>query len=110
MEPSKHETAAPVKKKREWSKVMTLLVVLAGFVIAQETLVLMYYCIKNDYTSTAAWLTAAVGLAEIIIGTGLTGYLNLVKSDHKEGGITFESAKAAGFKQDSGGNYNSPAI
>lgn len=110
MERGKHETAAPVKKKCEWSKVMTLLVVLAGFIIAQETLVLMYYCIRNEYTSTAAWLTASVGLAEVIIGAGLTGYLNLAKSDHKEGGITFESAKAAGFKQDSGGNYNSPAI
>jgi hypothetical protein len=100
-----------IKKKFEWSKLMTLLVVLAGFIIAQETLVLMYYCIKNDYTSTAAWLTAAVGLAEIIIGTGLTGYLNLVKSDHKEGGITFESARAKNFKHDDcGGNDNSPAI
>ena len=68
------------------------------------------YCIRNEYTSTAAWLTASVGLAEVIIGAGLTGYLNLAKSDHKEGGITFESAKAAGFKQDSEGNYNSPAI
>jgi len=110
MEPSKHEAAAPVKKKYEWSKVMTLLVVFAGFIIAQEALVLMYYCIRNEYTSTAAWLTAAVGLAEAIIGAGLTGYLNLAKSDHKEGGITFESAKAADFKQDSGGNNNSPAI
>ena len=25
-------------------------------------------------------------------------YLNMVKSDHKEGGITFESAKAANFE------------
>ena len=110
MELGKHEAAAPVKKKREWSKVMTFLVVFAGFVIAQEALVLMYYCIRNEYTSTAAWLTACVGLAEVIIGAGLTGYLNLAKSDHKEGGITFESAKAADFKQDNGGNDNSPAI
>jgi hypothetical protein len=47
MEPGKHETSAPVKK-REWSKVMTLLVVLAGFIIAQEALVLMYYCIRTS--------------------------------------------------------------
>lgn len=106
----KHEaTPAPQKKKREWSKVMSLLVVLAGFIIAQESLVLMYYCIKNNYASAAAWLTASVGLAEAIIGTGLAGYLNLVKSDHNAGGITFEAAKSKGFTEDTGSD-NSPAI
>lgn len=88
---------------------MSLLVVLAGFIIAQESLALMFYCIKNNYTSTAAWLTAAVGLAEAIIGSGLTAYISLAKSDHKEGGITFEAAKSKGFTEDAGSD-NSPAI
>ena len=44
-----------------------------------------------------AWLTAAVGLAEAVIGAGLSGYLSLCKSDHKEGGITFEAAKSKNF-------------
>jgi len=105
----KHSARKKKKVKREWSKVMTLLVVLSGFVIAQEALFLMFYCIKNEYTSTAAWLTAAVGLAEAIIGAGLTGYLSLAKSDHSEGGITFETAKAANFKTGAGSD-NSPAI
>lgn len=77
---------------------MTLLVVLFGFIIAQEALVLMFLCIRQEYTSTAAWLTAAVGLAEAIIGTGLAGYLSLCKTDHSEGGITYEKAKANNFK------------
>ena len=89
------------KKKLEWSKIMTLFVCLCGFIIAQEALFLMWYCIKHDYTATAAWLTAAVGLAEAIIGTGLSGYLSLCKVDHTEGGITFESAKARNFSEDS---------
>ena len=50
----KHSARKKKKVKREWSKVMTLLVVLSGFVIAQEALFLMFYCIKNEYTSTAA--------------------------------------------------------
>lgn len=97
------------KKKWEWSKCITLLVILAGVGIVQECFVLMYLCIMHGYTSTAAWLTAAVGLAEAIIGSGLTGYLSLCKRDHSEGGITFESAKAKGFAQDEG-SVNSPAI
>ena len=87
------------KRKLEWSKVMTLLVILFGFIIAQEALFLMFLCIRNEYTSAAAWLTAAVGLAEAIIGTGLTGYLSLCKTDHSEGGITYERAKASNFKE-----------
>ena len=97
------------RKKREWSKMLTLAVILLGFVIVQECFVLMYLCITKGFTSTAAWLTAAVGLAEAVIGAGLTGYLNLCKSDHSEGGITYEAAKASNFKQD-GGNEDSPAI
>lgn len=97
------------RRKWEWSKCITLLVILAGVGIVQECFVLMYLCIVRGYTSTAAWLTAAVGLAEAIIGSGLTGYLSLCKRDHSEGGITFESAKAKGFAQDEG-SVNSPAI
>ena len=94
-------------KKREWSKFIVLLVVLLGFVIVQECFVLMYLCIRVGYTSTAAWLTAAVGLAEAVIGAGLSGYLSLCKKDHAEGGITFEAAKARGFEE---GNADSPPI
>jgi hypothetical protein len=109
MEVEKHrKTRKPQRKKREWSKTLPLLVILAGIGIVQECFVLMYLCIRSGYTSTAAWLTAAVGLAEAVIGAGLTGYLNLCKSDHSAGGITYESAKAKGFVQDENGD--SPEI
>ena len=52
------------------------------------------------------WLTAMVGLPWTAHGTVCAFYLNMAKSDHKEGGITFETARAAGF-QESG---NSPSI
>lgn len=76
-------------QKKEWSKCITTIVVIFGFAIVQECFILMYLCITHGYTSTAAWLTAAVGLGEAVIGTGVTGYLSLCKSDHKEGGITY---------------------
>lgn len=88
-------------KKREYSKLITLLVVAAGIVITQECLAIMVYAIRQGFTSTAAYLTAAVGLAEAVIGAGVSGYLSLAKSDHSEGGITFESAKAKGFDENS---------
>lgn len=94
----KHEPKKGNKNKWDKSQLLTVFVILVGFAIAQECIVLMYLCIRNNYTAVAAWLTAAIGLAEVVIGTGLSGYLSLCKSDHKEGGITFESAKAKGFK------------
>lgn len=97
------------KKKLEWSKILSGSVVIAGFVIAQEAMILMWYCISHDYSATAAWLTAAVGLAEAIIGVGLSGYLGLAKVEHKEGGITFESAKAKNFTE-SESSIDSPPI
>lgn len=99
------------KKKFEWSKTITLLVVLFGFFIVQECLLLMALCIIKGYTSTAAWLTAAVGLAEAVIGLGLNGYLSLAKSDHKGpdgSGITYAKAQSNGFNEDH--NSNSPPI
>lgn len=97
------------RKKLEWHKIIALLVIILGLVIVQECFVLMYLCIRSGYTATAAWLTAAVGLAEAVIGLGAKCYFDLAKSDHSEGGITFEAAKAQGFAQDESGG-NSPAI
>ena len=48
----------------------------------------MRLCIKSNYMASAAWLTAALSLAQVIIITGGKCYFELVKSDHKRGGIT----------------------
>ena len=45
------------------------------------------------------WLTAMVGLPWTAHGTVCAFYLNMAKSDHKEGGIAFETARAAGFQK-----------
>ena len=62
---------------------------------------------KGDWTDEA--YTAAVGLAEAVMGAGLTGYLSLAKSDHRQGGITYDSAQAKQFKQEDG-SQESPGI
>lgn len=103
-------TAKRRKRKIEWSKVVCLLAILAGFIIVQECLLLMYMCIKSGYTAAAAWLTAATGVGEAVIIAGANGYLGLAKSDHKRGGITFESAKAKNFDSSDDDTVDSPAI
>ena len=63
-------------------------------------LLLSGYCIKKDYTGGLPWLTAMVGLPWTAHGVVCSFYLNMSKSDHREGGITFETAKANGFYQE----------
>ena len=88
---------APKKKKLEWHKIIALLTILAGLLITQECMYLMYQSTIHGITATAAYLTAGVGLGEAVIIAGCKYYFGLAKSDHSEGGITFESAKARGF-------------
>lgn len=98
------------KRKIQWSKMVCLISMVFGFIIVQECLFLMYMCIKSGYTAAAAWLTAATGVGEAVIIAGANGYFSLAKSDHKKGGITFESAKARNFVISDEESIDSPAI
>ncbi|RKJ40219.1 hypothetical protein D7X94_08720 [Acutalibacter sp. 1XD8-33] len=60
-------------------------------------LLLAAYCIRNGYVGSLPWLSAMVGLPWTAHGVVCSFYLNMAKSDHKQGGITFESAKANRF-------------
>ena len=77
------------------------------WVVTLGALALAGYCIRTGYTGALPWLTAMVGLPWTAHGVVCSCYLQMAKSDHREGGITFEAARAAGFRQDSG---DSPAI
>lgn len=72
-------------------------------------LLLAAYCIRVGYMGALPWLTAMVGLPWTAHGTVCAFYLNMAKSDHKEGGITFESAKASNFEMGTGSD-ESPMI
>lgn len=110
MQRERRTTARRRKRKVQWSKIVCLIAMLFGFIIVQECLFLMYMCIQSGYTAAAAWLTAATGVGEAVIIAGANGYLSLAKSDHKRGGITFESAKANNFVTSDEENIDSPAI
>ena len=102
-----------MKKKsffeNQWSKIVTIAAMIMGVVVLQECFVLMLLCILRGYTAAAAWLTAAVAVAEALLITVPASYHSLVKSEHTEGGITFEAAKAKNFADDTG-SADSPAI
>ena len=97
--------AAP--ERQEFSKRLIADIRALLWVVTVGGLALAAYCIRTGYTGALPWLTAMVGLPWTAHGTVCAFYLNMAKSDHKEGGITFESARAAGFGQ---GSENSPPI
>ena len=68
------------------------------WVVTVGGLALAAYCVHKDYAGALPWLTAMVGLPWTAHGAVCAFYLNMAKSDHQEGGITFEAAKATGFE------------
>lgn len=99
------------KKKPDYSKLVVSDIRALLWVVTVGGLLLAAYCIRLGYTGSLPWLSAMVGLPWTAHGVVCAFYLNLAKSDHKEGGITFETAKAAGFQlTEQAGSQNSPAI
>ena len=98
------------EKQQEFSKCMISDIRLLLWVVTVGGLVLAAWCIHRGYTGSLPWLSAMVGLPWTAHGTVCAFYLNLCKSDHKEGGITFEAARAAGFQPVARDSVDSPAI
>lgn len=62
-------------------------------------LVLAYVCVFKGFTGALPWVGSMVGLPWAAHGTICAFYLNMAASDHREGGITFEKAKAKNFEE-----------
>lgn len=67
------------------------------WVVTVGGLMLAALCIYKGYLGSLPWLSAMVGLPWTAHGVVCSFYLNMAKSDHSVGGITFETAKAKGF-------------
>lgn len=82
------------------------------WVVTLGGLALAFYCVKLNYLGALPWVASMVGLPWAAHGTVCSFYLNMAKSDHQSGGITFEAAKAKNFNADqtSAGSSDSPAI
>ena len=94
-------------KRQEFSKRLISDIRALLWVVTVGGLLLAAYCIRVGYMGALPWLSAMVGLPWTAHGTVCAFYLNMAKSDHKEGGITFEAAKAERFGS---GSENSPSI
>lgn len=68
---------------------------------------LAFFCAYMGISSTFPWIASMVTAAWAAYGTIIAFYYNMAKSDHSEGGITYETAKACGFGAGSGA---SPSI
>lgn len=99
-------------EKPDFSKRLVMDIRALLWVVTLGGLALAAYCIRVGYTGSLPWISAMVGLPWTAHGVVCSFYLNMSKSDHSEGGITFEAAKAANFNvpQEPQGSVNSPAI
>ena len=96
------------KQRLEFSKKLINDIRVLLWVVTVGGLILAAWCIQNGYTGGLPWITSMVSLPWAAHGTICSFYMNMVKSDHKEGGITFEAAKSTGFVKS--GSENSPSI
>ena len=94
------------KTKAEYSKKLVTDIRSLLWVVTVGGLLLAFYCVRKNYLGALPWVTSMVGLPWTAHGVICSFYLNMAKSDHKEGGITFEKAKAANF----GATDQSPSI
>ena len=79
------------------------------WVVTVGGLALAFYCVKLNYLGALPWVASMVGLPWAAHGVICSFYLNMAKSDHKVGGVTFEAAKANNFGVTQP-NSDSPAI
>lgn len=71
------------------------------WIVTVGALVLAFYCAHKGFAGALPWLSAMVGLPWTAWGTVSSFYLNMAKSDHKDGGITMEAARAKNFNIES---------
>ena len=85
------------KTKLDYSKRIVRDIRILLWVVTVGGLMLAAYCIHNGFSGSLPWLSAMVGLPWSAHGVVCAFYLNMAKSDHSVGGITFEAAKAKNF-------------
>lgn len=86
--------------KQDYSKKLISDIRSLLWIVTVGGLILAALCIVRDYIGALPWLSGMVGLPWAAHGAVCTCYMNMAKSDHNIGGITFEAAKANGFQQE----------
>lgn len=99
------------KKYQQFSQKLICDIRALLWVVTVGGLILAFYCVHKGFVGSLPWIGIMVGLPWSAHGVVCSFYLNLCKSDHSQGGITFETAKAQNFGQPiDTGSVNSPSI
>ena len=85
------------KQQMDFSKRVVRDVRVLLWIVTVGGLGLAAFCIYKNFVGSLPWLSAMVGLPWSAHGVICSFYLNMAKSDHSEGGITFETARANNF-------------
>lgn len=80
------------KTKLEFSKKLIMDIRVLLWIVTLSGIALAFYCIYLGYLGTLPWISALVGLPWSAHGVVCSFYLNMAKSDHSQGGITYELA------------------
>lgn len=78
--------------KLDYSKRIIADIRILLWIITIAAIVLAFWCVKLGYLGSLGWISVLVGLPWSAHGTVCAFYLNLAKSDHSIGGITYETA------------------
>ena len=79
-------------KKIEFSKKLINDIRLLLWIITISGILLAFMCVYMGYLGTLPWISALIGLPWSAHGIVCSFYLNMAKSDHKKGGITYDLA------------------
>ena len=91
------------KKPLDYSKRILRDVRALLWIVTVGGLILAFLCIQKGYLGSLPWIGTMVGLPWTAYGTVASFYMNMSKSDHRAGGITYEAAKAGNFGIESSG-------
>ena len=74
------------------SKVIIYAVIATNIYISNRVLEICYMAIDKDYSGSMPYLTALIGLIQVVTGTIISFYLNKSKAENTAGGITYDMA------------------
>lgn len=80
------------KKKLDFSKRLILDIRILLWIVTIAAIVLAFLCVIYGYIGSLPWIATLVGLPWSAHGVVCSCYLNMAKSDHREGGITYDMA------------------
>ena len=79
-------------QKKEFSKQLICDIRSLLWIVTISGITLAFYCVHLGYLGTLPWISALVGLPWSAHGIVCSFYLNMSKSDHRKGGITYDLA------------------